>query len=105
MGCELEFEKKTISWEMGLGPPLHDPLCCLSTFPQNGEGEKVPKYKRRGCLFQRGHLFKGSALIQGFNSTVKTRILGPNIFEIRLNMLLYFSAVFYLILQAEACIN
>ena len=26
MGFELGFKKKTISWEMGLGPPLHDPL-------------------------------------------------------------------------------
>ena len=36
MGFELGFEK-TITWEMGLGPPLHDPLqSFLLTFLEEG---------------------------------------------------------------------
>ena len=42
MGFELGFEK-TISWEMGLGTPLHDPFEGLEKYVEGEGGEEFCK--------------------------------------------------------------
>ena len=61
VGFELGFEK-TISWEMGLGPPLHDPQLRWKSVALRSIGPEKPRWGVANYVYIYTHIYNTAKL-------------------------------------------